>query len=57
MTSNYIRDQKLNSTTSVLNYQKKTPKVYLRHQTVEVGVGGALNVKEAPADVINGFII
>lgn len=30
---------------------------YLRNKAVQVGVGGALNVKGAPADVINGFII
>lgn len=30
---------------------------HLRYEAIEVGVGGALNVKGAPADVIDGFIV
>ena len=31
--------------------------MYLRHKPVEVGVGWALNVKGAAADVIDGLIV
>ena len=31
--------------------------MYLRHKPVEVGVGWALNVKGAAADVVDGLIV
>ena len=37
--------------------QRGKPREYLRHKPVEVGVGWALNVKGATADVIDGLIV
>jgi hypothetical protein len=31
--------------------------IYLRDESIEVGVGGSFNVKRALADIIDGFII
>ena len=36
---------------------KKETSLYLRHKPVEVGVGWALNIKGATADVIDGLIV
>lgn len=35
----------------------KNRKIYLRDESVEVGVSWAFNVKRAPADIIDGFIV
>jgi hypothetical protein len=37
--------------------QQKETELYLRHKPVEVGVGWALNIEGATADVVDGLVV